>query len=183
MSQIIFVPPLAWDGAKPGRCFSNVQEMIRRRGGAAVFGWSLSHCGPMQADRGTPSPLFRCWVNHVVWRDTKDNLWEVSPNVGTNLPSVLAFSGTGFIHDPLATFVVQSDNEWHGRPARYEPIEPAGEEIADCFNRVLGAADNESREHSLSKAITALQQAGYSPRELRLESDGVQLVKIVCLVD
>jgi hypothetical protein len=182
MSQVLFVPPLAWDGAAPGRCYDNVLAMIRRHGGQAVFGWAVAEYGPLHVGGGQQLPLYRAWFNHVVWCDPSGNLWEVSPS-RHNRNHALAFTGVGFLPDPQAGFLVDSQQDWHTSPPRYEPLREEGRPVADCLNRALAAQDAAGRTDCLASAYRALQEAGYSPREVRLELANDQSLQIDCLVD
>src|SRR5436190_23810465 len=80
-TKALTVPPRAGDEARVGKCYNNVMAAISRHGGQAVYGWALTDLGPHRLGSGkTPAPLYRRWLNHVVWRDAHGKLWEVSPN-------------------------------------------------------------------------------------------------------
>src|SRR5262245_23284387 len=68
---------LPWDGARSGKCYNNVQEMIHHHGGDFCYGWALTDFGPHRASGARmPPPLYRRWLNHVVWQDAGRRLWE-----------------------------------------------------------------------------------------------------------
>src|SRR5262245_30282427 len=81
VSDIITVPPYPWEGAKVGKCYNNVKELIRLHGGDYCYGWALTDFGPHRClGLREPPALYRRWLNHVVWRDANGMLWEVSQN-------------------------------------------------------------------------------------------------------
>src|SRR5262245_11077288 len=98
-SNVQFVRPLAWDDALTGKCYRNVRAMIDRHGGEAVFGWALTDYGPHRAFGGSEPPLYRRWLNHVVWRDPQGKLWEVTPNTVIGCQGERQFVATEFLED------------------------------------------------------------------------------------
>src|SRR5205085_3422999 len=80
MSSIV-VPPFRWEGGRVGKCYNNIQEIVRRHGGGPVYGWALADFGPFRTNGSYPPPLYRRWLNHVVWRDRQRRMWEVSPSL------------------------------------------------------------------------------------------------------
>ena len=123
---VLVIPPCQWEGARVGKCYNNVQEMIRRYGGEAVYGWALTDCGPHQAKGGRLPPLYRRWLNHVVWRDEQGQMWEVSPNAVIDNHAEIEFRATQFLPEPEATFELISDEEWYTQATRYFPLRPEG---------------------------------------------------------
>jgi len=111
------VPPLASDEAQVGKCYNNVIGAIKRHGGEAVYGWALTDFGPHRVSGSTtPAPLYRRWLNHVVWRDAQGKVWELSPNAVIDDRSSPQFLPTEFIPDPTATFEIWSDKDWVHAP-------------------------------------------------------------------
>jgi len=169
----LFVPPLEWDGALVGKCYNNVQRMIRERGGAACYGWALTDYGPHQAGGAPGEPLYRRWINHVVWRDPAGLLWEVSPNtiIDSAAPQKL-FRPTEFLPEQEATFEVLSETEWFTRATRYIPTRPEGFAVAELLAQAQHATTDDLRTYWLRKALASLAAAGFTPREWRVETIG-----------
>jgi hypothetical protein len=168
---VLRVAAAPWDGAQVGKCYLNVQEVIRRAGGAAVYGWALTDFGPHQLHGMKLPPLYRRWLNHVVWRDAHGQLWEVSPNAVIDNHDETQFVATEFLPDSEATFEFISEDEWYTRPTRYIPQRPEGALVTELLNRAQLASGNE-RNHLLGQALAALQLAGFRPREWKVECIG-----------
>jgi hypothetical protein len=173
LSKIQIAQPLVWEEPQPGKCFRNVQTMIDRHGGEAVYGWALTDFGPHRALGGThPPPLYRRWLNHVVWRDVEGKLWEPTPNVVIDDKSDPRFVATEFLVDPEATFEFVSDGEWYTRPTRYIPLRQEGVLVTDLLTHAQHAKDEHARNYWLREAMTALHTAGFQPREWKVETVG-----------
>lgn len=171
--QRVVAPPSPWNEAKVGKCYWNVMEMIRRHGGEAAYGWALTDFGPHRARGGSePPPLYRRWLNHVLWRDGQGRLWEVSPNTRIDNPSLTEFRPTEFLLDPEATFEIVSEQTWSTRPCRYVPLRPEGVLIADLLTSAQHAVGDEARNYWLGRALSAIQLAGFRPREWKVETIG-----------
>jgi hypothetical protein len=170
--QVVFVPPMPWEGARVGKCYINVKEMIRRHAGEAVYGWALTDCGPFQVAGGSEPPLYRRWLNHVVWRDSHGQMWEVSPNAVIDNHAERQFLPTDFVLDPEATFEIISDEEWFTRPTRYIPLRPEGVLVADLLTQAQHAVGEQARNQFLGQALSAIQLAGFRPREWKVETVG-----------
>ena len=167
------VPPLATEESRVGKCYTNVMSAISRHGGEAVYGWALTDFGPHRVSGGrTPAPLYRRWLNHVVWRDAQGKLWEVSPNAVIDNHSQRHFLPTEFICDATATFEIHSKEEWFTRPSRYLPVRPEGIAVADCLTKAQLATDDHARNQWLGQALNALAVAGFQPREWKVEMIG-----------
>ncbi len=165
--------PLVWDGAAPGKCYRNVQSMIDRQGGEAVYGWALTDLGPHRALGGTePPPLYRRWLNHVVWRDVQGKLWEVTPSAVIGSQGESRFLATEILVDPEATFEFYSDQEWYTRPTRYIPLRQEGVLVTDLLTHAQHATDEKARNYWLREALAALQTSGFRPREWKVETIG-----------
>ena len=171
-NQVVIVPPAPWEEAKVGKCYRNVKEMIRRSGGEAAYGWALTDFGPHRARGGSQLPLYRRWLNHVIWRDRQGRLWEVSPNVRIDNPILTEFRSTEFLLDQEATFDISSENEWQTRPCRYVPLRPEGVLVAELLTTAQHAVGDEARNYWLSRALSALHLAGFRPREWKVETIG-----------
>jgi hypothetical protein len=169
----LFVPPLESDEALVGKCYNNVQRMIRDRGGSACYGWALTDFGPHQAGGVKKEPLYRRWINHVVWRDAAGLLWEVSPNtiIDSDTPQKL-FMPTEFLPEPEATFEVISETEWLARATRYIPTRPEGFAVAELLAQAQHAMNDDIRTYWLRKALASLADAGFTPKEWRVETIG-----------
>jgi len=172
VGRVIVVPACPWDGARVGKCYNNVKEMIRRHGGEAVYGWALTDFGPHQARGGRQLPLYRRWLNHVVWRDSLGKVWEVSPNAVIDNHAETEFRATEFMPEPEAMFELITEEEWYTRPSRYIPLRPEGTLVADLLNKAQNAIGEPDRNYLLGQALSALQLAGFRPREWKVETVG-----------
>jgi hypothetical protein len=171
-SGMILVPPAPWEGARVGKCYNNVQAMIGRRGGEALYGWALTDFGPHRATGGNDPPLYRRWLNHVVWRDPNGQPWEVSPNAVIDNHSEQQFLPTEFLPDPEATFEMISEDVWFTRPSRYIPLRAEGVVVTELLTKAQHARGNDARNYWLREALAALQLAGFRPREWKVETIG-----------
>jgi len=167
----VIVAPRPWDGARPGKCYSNVLQTIRRHGGEFCYGWALTDCGPHCLSGRGPAPLYRRWLNHVVWRDAGGQLWEVSPNAVINNHAETRFAPTEFLHDADATFEIVSEETWFTRNARYVALRPEGLPVVQLLNQAQDA-QGEARSSLLQQALAALRAGGFQPREWKIESIG-----------
>lgn len=184
----IFVPPLVWEGARVGKCYSNVQTMIRQRGGRAIYGWALTDYGPHQRGPSPKPPLYRRWLNHVVWSDPQGLLWEVTPCRLIDESSLQEtappqFLATEFVPDPEATFEIISEDEWHARPTRYIPTRVEGVAVAEHLTQAQHATSEDVRQYWLRKALAALVPAGFQPREWKVELVGERTGSIWLFAD
>jgi hypothetical protein len=171
--MVHLVPPAPWAEARVGKCYSNVQAMIARHGGDALYGWALTDFGPHRASSGQePPPLYRRWLNHVVWRDPNGRCWEVTPNAVIDNHAERQFIATEFLAEPTATFEVLSDEEWFTRPSRYVPLRPEGVLVTDLLTQAQHAVGGQARNYWLREALAALQRAGFRPREWKVETIG-----------
>jgi len=165
--------PWSSDDARVGKCYNNVQTLVNRFGGEAAYGWALTDFGPHRARNGKhPAPLYRRWINHVLWRDSRGTLWEVTPNAVVDNHSVREFKPTEFILDPTATFEIITDHEWYTRPSRYLPVRPEGITVADYLTKAQLAADEQSRNHWLGMSLQAIEAAGFKALEWKVEMIG-----------
>jgi hypothetical protein len=170
-SRVVTVPPRPWADARPGKCLTNVQEMIRRHGGEAVCGWAIEY-GPLRFQAWYPPPLYSRWLHHVVWRDPAGELWEVSPHLTLGDMQGLRFLPTQFLVDEAAKFDVQSEDDWNSHPCRYVALRPEGEEVAKRLNRAQAAVTDDARTHWIKEALIGLATAGFVPREWKVETIG-----------
>src|SRR5262245_25996834 len=161
-----------WPGAKVGKCYLNVKEMIRLYGGELVYGWALTDFGPHRITKSNETPLYRRWLNHVVWRDPPGKLWEVTPNAVVDNHALQRFANTDFLPDPEATFEIVSDETWFPRPCRYIPTRSEGVLVAELLTKAQRAIGDEARNVWLGRALSALQLAGFRPREWKVETIG-----------
>jgi len=172
VSEVITVPPLPWSGAKPGKCYENVRRLIKDRGGDFVYGWALTEYGPFRRVGWYPPPLYRRWLNHVVWRDVEGKIWEVTPGLNLDDRRAAGFNPTDFMVDPEAVFEINSENDWRPRPCRYVPARPEGEPTAYFLERAQHTTNPEVRQQWLQHAILALEHQGFRPLEWKVELDG-----------
>jgi len=166
------ISPLAWRGAMPGECYHNVQTIIQSLGGTPAFGWALAEYGPLLASGGQSVPLYGRWVNHVVWRDVIENLWEVTPNFDILDRTRIVWLATPFVPDLEAEFEIASDIECRAKPCRFVATCPEGRRVAHLLNQVACADNDESRAHWLRMALASLESVGLRPREGRIETVG-----------
>jgi len=171
-TNVLVAAPAPWQGARVGKCYNNVQAMVSQRGGEAVYGWALTDYGPHRAFGGKEPPLYRRWLNHVVWRDPEGQLREVSPNAVIGNYEQQEFLATEFVPDPSATFEIISDEVWFTRPTRYVPLRPEGVVVTDLLTQAQLAIGDSARHYWLREALTALAMAGFRPREWKVETVG-----------
>jgi len=183
MTGTIHVPPYPWQEATVGKCYDNVQAMIKRGGGQCCYGWALADFGPHRCSgQSTPPPLYRRWLNHVVWREPEGNLWEVSPNAVIDNHDAIQFLATEFLPDHDATFELISESEWYTRPTRYVSLRPEGTLVSELLNRAQHTTGN-VRNHLLGEALAALKIAGFRPREWKVETIGQRTGSIWLIAD
>jgi len=172
-NQRVVAPPAPWNEARVGKCYWNVLQMIGRHGGQAVYGWALTDFGPhrLHGRRDLP-PLYRRWLNHVLWRDQQGQVWEVSPNMRIDQPGQTEFRPTEFLLDPDVTFEIVCEDNWQTRPCRYVPLRPEGVLVAELLTKAQHAVGDQVRNEWLGRALSALQLAGFRPREWKVETIG-----------
>jgi hypothetical protein len=171
-----------WNGAKVGKCYNNVQEMVRRHGGGFCYGWALTDYGPHSLSGLAPPPLYRRWLNHVVWRDVAGALWEVSPNATITDLSETRFKSTEFVVDHEATFDVTSDEVWFTRHCCYVPLRPEAVTVVELLTKAQHATSDD-RNRWLEQALDALKAVDFRPREWKVESIGERTGSIWLIVD
>jgi hypothetical protein len=171
MNKVLVALPRPWNGARVGKCYNNVLEMIRREGGEACYGWALTDFGPHSTSGTRVPPLYRRWLNHVVWRDLDGQLWEVTPNAVIGNAAKMHFAATEFVPDPEATFDITTDEEWATLHSRYVAVRPAGVPVADLLRRAQHSTGDE-RTRLLQQALQAIQRAGFRAREWKIETIG-----------
>ena len=170
MNETHVALPRPWAGARVGKCYDNVTEMIRRHGGEAYYGWALTDFGPHSTSGRSIPPLYRRWLNHVVWRDAELQLWEVTPNAVIGDFAQTHFRATEFVPDSEATFDLTAE-VWTTRPCRYIAVRPAGEPVAELLTRAQHTTGAE-RTTFLQQALQAIANAGFRPLEWKIETVG-----------
>jgi hypothetical protein len=146
--------------------------MIRHHGGDFCYGWALTDFGPHRASGARePPPLYRRWLNHVVWQDVCRRLWEVTPNAVIDDPSKTEFFATEFIPDSHATFEHCSETEWYTRPSQYIAQRQEGLPITELLTKAQHST-GEQRTSFLQQALMKLRDAGFQPREWKVELVG-----------
>jgi hypothetical protein len=178
-TNVFVADPFQSDEARVGKCYNNVQAAIARHGGEATYGWALTDFGPHRGRGGKlPPPLYRRWLNHVLWRDPRGKVWEVTPNAVVDNHSVREFKPTEFILDATATFEIITNEEWYTRPARYLPVRPEGVSTADCLTKAQLAQDERERNHWLGEALRSIAALGFRPLEWKVEMVGRRMGSI-----
>src|SRR5688572_4751745 len=170
-SRVVTVAARPWKGAKLGKCLTNVREVIRREGGEAVYGWALEY-GPLRQQGWYPPPLYCRWLHHVVWRDPGGTLWEVSPHIRFADKEGICFLPTQFYSDAAASFHGEAEDDWYSLPCQYLPLRPEGAEVARRLNLGQAAETDKDRNHWIQRALAALAEAGFVPREWKVETVG-----------
>ena len=56
LNTAVTVPTLAWSGARPGKCYQNVNRFVMERGGGFASGWALADSGPIVRNDVTGMP-------------------------------------------------------------------------------------------------------------------------------
>jgi len=180
---IISVSAYPWAEGRVGKCYINVKEMIRRHGGGLCYGWALTDFGPIRrSSRHDPPPLYRRWINHVVWQDHDGRLWEVTPIAVIDDHSQSTFTSTDFLPDSQATFDIVSDEEWLTRPSRYVALRPEGVSVARLLTHAQHAT-GDIRNSYLQQALEALRPAGFQPREWKGEFIGERTGSLWLIAD
>jgi len=159
--------PFRLDGALSGKCWHNANLAIALHGGTMGLGWALSGVGPVGNSGERLPALYSRWVNHIVWRDENQQLWEVTPHL--NFPTNEEFWGpVTFVEDAQAEFVVASMEECRPQPAVYFAACPEGEWTADCLCHAE-RAPFESQKYWLDRAAYSVQRAGMANASWRVE--------------
>jgi hypothetical protein len=165
-SKAIVVEPLLWEGL-PGRaCWHHVKHMIKERGGSFIYGWALGTPGPIDHSREYTVPLYARWVNHVLWSDPFDQLWEVTP-IRDELSGKREWQSTHFILDDSAAFEIATDEVCCPRPAIYVAVRPEGEPAANCLCEAERAA-RDKQDFWVMKAVEAVRKAGLTATSWRV---------------
>lgn len=167
------IDPFPWDGGMPQHCHDNVTHMVSQFGGKAVFGWALADVGPLSL-RGKRLPLYARWINHVVWRDGRGKLWEVTPRFEVGDVSRIGWRATTFAADDQARFVVNDNEESQTLPARFVALRAEGEAVAALLNRAEHAPCKADRTTLLRRALGEMASRGFRPRECRVETIGTR---------
>jgi hypothetical protein len=175
--RLITVPPLPWAGAKVGYCYHNVREMVRRHGGEICYGWAVADCGPHRLSQiQEPPPLYRRYVNHVVWRNPQGELFEVTPGKYIIDHTKAKFIATDFLPCARTTTEVVSQY-WFGQRCRYVALRSEGEKVAELLNRAQ-ASPRDELPHYLQQALEALREAGFQPHDWKVEAFGERIGSI-----
>jgi hypothetical protein len=167
---VVKVPKAPWSGGKPGQCYENVLEMIRLHGGKQVFGWALAEFGPLATEGRHASPLYRRWVNHVVWSDAAGNLWEVSPCATVEDESDVTFQDTEFIPDSSAMLGRTTLADWFRTSNRYVPVCHEGIEAAKYLTLAQAAASQGEMVQAIQNAVKAVGAAGFQPGKVVVQN-------------
>ncbi len=176
-SEVVTVPPLPFDGARVGHCYHNVREMVRTRGGEACYGWALADYGPHRlSPSDEPRPLYRRCVNHVVWKDPQDRLFEVTPGKFILNHDQAKFVATDFLAYSRTTTEVISQY-WFGQRCRYVSLRPEGETVTKILNHAQGVS-REDLPRYMKQALEAIRGAGFRPRDWKVEAFGNRVASI-----
>jgi hypothetical protein len=177
VSAAVVVEPFDGVDATAGECWLNVAKTREALGGDVVYGWALAEYGPHVASRRQIAPLYCRWVNHILWRDPSDRLWEVTPRRDMNDPAVVAWLRTYFVPDPEATFEFVADGIHWARPSWYVATRPEGQITAECLCRAERVS-RELQEHWLDRALASLEPAGFAPKKWIMENTGDRIKNI-----
>lgn len=164
----IALQPLPSPGAEPGRCYENVQRAIAKSGGSLQFGWAQADLGPIPVSGCQLPSLYSRWVNHAVWRDNANMLWEVTPNADL-FRSGMAWRPTPFVADEAAKFEPSMVSDNYLLPSIYIAVRPEGEWTADCLCQAERAAPLDVQNLWLNRALFSLRQAGFAPLRWQVE--------------
>ena len=161
------ISPFPLEGAISGKCWHNARLAVSLRGGSIALGWALSSAGPIAVSGKHLPLLYHRWINHVVWRDESQQLWEVTPH--TRFPSGDEFWGPAtFVEDARAEFVAATDEQCQPQPAVYFAACPEGEWTADCLCNAE-RAPLEAQDYWLNRAVWSVQRAGIASACWRVE--------------
>jgi hypothetical protein len=161
------VQPFAVPVTVAGKCWHNATYVINRFGGSLAYGWALSSTGPVPVSGSKLPALYGRWINHVVWRDPSDRLWEVTPHADFFGSGITARAAI-FVVDEYARFDTASEASCCPLPAVYIAMRPEGEWTADCLN----AAERcpvELQAYWLDRALYSVRQAGFTPTNWRVD--------------
>jgi hypothetical protein len=161
------VEPFASPATVAGKCWHNANYIISRFGGSLAYGWALASTGPVPVSGCTLPPLYSRWINHVVWRDKNERLWEVTPHPDLFGSGAIARAAV-FVADELARFDAASESACCTLPAVYIATRPEGEWTADCLN----AAERcplELQNFWLDRALYSVRQAGFKPTKWSIQ--------------
>jgi hypothetical protein len=172
MAAAVVVPEAPWSGGKPGQCHDNVLDMIRRHGGDQVYGWALAEYGPFTTRGWYPPPLYRRWVNHVVWCDPCGNLWEVSPSVTHDDQEKYVFRSTEFLPDASAMFGRGTPQDWFRTGTRYVSLRQEGDEAAKYLTIAHAARSQDEMADAIRQAVNAVGVAGFQPKKVTVQHIG-----------
>jgi hypothetical protein len=107
----------------------------------------------------------------VLWRDSLGQLHEVTPNAVIGDLEKTNFAETEFFPDAEATFDIVTEEIWNTRHCRYVAVRPAGTPVADRLTRAQHSTGDE-RTRYLQQALHAIKNAGFHPREWKIETVG-----------
>jgi hypothetical protein len=170
---VIVAETFGWAGANPGKCWHNVSQLTAAFGGTFAYGWALGDAGPLSSGRQKVVPLYRRWVNHILWRDENGQLWEVTPRVD-ELDHTITWEPTHFVLDDSAQFEIASEEICCPQPAVYVALRPGGEWTADCLCQAE-RAPRETQDEWVKRALYAIRLAGREPIHWRLKRVGDKL--------
>lgn len=163
----VLAQPYPTTYAVAGKCWHNVNEIVRREGGSIAWGWALADTGPVPVSGCKLPSLYSRWINHVVWRDRDDTLWEVTPHPDL-FGSGQQWGPAMFVADDLAAFEAATPERCTPLPAVYIALRPEGEWAADCLSQAERAPLS-LQDEWLNRALRATQAAGFSPLHWRVE--------------
>jgi hypothetical protein len=173
-SAKIVVEPFIACGSAGSTCWHHVQQVIERLGGDFAYGWALANVGPTAPPGEQLTPLYSRWVNHVLWREPKGLLWEVTP-VRDEVNCGLSWMPTVFIPDDDACFEIATDDICCPQPAVYVASSPEGEWASDCLCQAERASTREAQDQWVARSLYALNQAGYMATSWRVKRVGDKL--------
>jgi hypothetical protein len=166
-SPRVSVSPHELQAAVHGKCWHNVGYAIAQFGGAYAYGWALNSVGPIALSGNQLPSLYSRWINHVVWRDQQNQLWEVTPHTDI-MKAEQSWGTTIFVVDDNARFEVASQDACIPQPAVYIALRPEGEWTADCLS-LAERAPRELQDGWLDRALHSIRRVGFSLANWRVE--------------
>jgi len=162
------VLPLPWTGARPGKCYENVNRFVIERGGGFVGGWALADYGPQPIRQDRRHQLYSRWIHHIIWEDLDHRLWELTPYYDVCQHQQVAWMPTTFILDASAVPQIDAKGSCCMLPARYIATREEGRYVADCLN-CLQRDGVRCETYWLHEAMRALPEAGSKSVEWHVE--------------
>jgi hypothetical protein len=139
------VPFRPWAPARPGRCFVDVERLVRLEGGALVTGWIVCE-----------QTLYVQLLHHAVWRcPTTGELSSITPQIIYGIGSWRTYAGPiRFLPDPAAAMPGSGPGR-RALPSRFV----AGDPRHDCACEALSRAEQAWFENRADDAAAWAREA------------------------